>query len=140
MDTQLATTKGEAMAPARGKALLVDDSATVRSVLRSMLEQDGVQVVEAQDGAEGLEQLRSDPSIGLVFLDVNMPGLSGLAMLRLLRADRGLNALPVVLLTGSSPADPHEARELGVVGCLQKPVRVDAIIRLAHKFLESVTR
>jgi two-component system chemotaxis response regulator CheY len=126
------------MAPARGKALLVDDSATVRSVLRTMLEEDGVQVVEAQDGAEGLERLRSDPSIGLVFLDVNMPGLSGLAMLRLLRADHGLDALPVVLLTGSSPADPHEARELGVVGCLQKPVRVDAIIRLAHKFLESV--
>ena len=104
MDTQLVTMKGGAMAPARGKALLVDDSATVRSVLRSMLEEDGIQVVEAQDGAEGLERLRSDPSIGLVFLDVNMPGLSGLAMLRLVRADRDLDALPVVLLTGSSPA------------------------------------
>ncbi|HKO94605.1 MAG TPA: response regulator [Polyangiaceae bacterium] len=128
------------MVPARGKALLVDDSATVRSVLRSMLEGDGIQVVEAQDGAEGLERLRTDPSIGLVFLDVNMPGLGGIAMLRQLRGDRDLDALPVVLLTGSSPADPLEARELGVVGCLQKPVRVDVIIRLAHKFLESVQR
>src|SRR5262249_51365913 len=119
-----------------GKALLVDDSDAVRAVLRSMLEEDGIEVVEARDGAEGLARLRGDPAIGIVFLDMNMPGLNGLDMLRELRAESTLGAIPVVLLTGSSPADAEEARALGVVGCLQKPVRFEAIVRVAHSFLK----
>jgi two-component system chemotaxis response regulator CheY len=123
------------MARSRRRALLVDDSDSIRAVLRSMLEQDLVDVVEARDGAEGLEKLQSEPSIGLVFLDVNMPGVGGLEMLRLIRADPAFVDLPVVVLTGSAPSVVSAAKELGAVGWLQKPVRVDAIIKVAQKFL-----
>jgi CheY-like chemotaxis protein len=126
---------GDTLPPARSRALLVDDSEPIRKVLRNMLEQDSIPVVEATDGGQALQHLRDDPSIGLVFLDMSMPGMDGLEVLRRIRAEPPLAELPVVLLTGSFPTSVHTARELGVAGCLQKPVRVEALIKVARSLL-----
>jgi two-component system chemotaxis response regulator CheY len=123
------------MDTARRSALVIEDSDSVRAVLRQMLEEDSVSVVEAKDGVEGLERLRSDSAIGLVFLDMNMPGMDGLEVLRLIRAEPALVALPVVVLTGGSGAAVVEAKDLGAAGWLQKPVRCEAIVKVARSFL-----
>lgn len=123
------------MKAARRAALVIEDSDNVRAVLRHMLEEDSISVVEAKDGTEGLERLRSDPSIGLVFLDLNMPGLDGLEVLRLIRAQPNFVTMPVVVLTGSSGVAAVEAKDLGATGWLQKPVRRDALVNVARSFL-----
>jgi two-component system, chemotaxis family, chemotaxis protein CheY len=127
--------QGMALEAARGRALVVEDSDSVRAVLRQMLEEDSVYVVEARNGAEGLEQLRSDSAIGLVFLDMNMPDMNGLDVLRSIRADPTLAELPVVVLTGGSATAVVAAKDLGAAGWLQKPVRCEALVNVARSFL-----
>lgn len=102
-----------------------------------MLELDSIEVVEAVNGIHALQLLRSDPSIGLVFLDMHMPHMDGVEVLRLIRAEPALAQLPVVILTGSFPAAINEARQLGVAGFLQKPVRLDAVLKVASSFLRA---
>ena len=123
------------MGTARRRALVVEDSDNVRAVLRHMLEEDAVHVVEAKNGAEGLARLRSDSAIGLVFLDMNMPDMDGLEVLRLIRAEPRLAQLPVVVLTGGSASAVVAAKDLGAAGWLQKPVRCEAIVKVARSFL-----
>ena len=80
------------------RVLVVDDSPSTRMMLRGVLEEHGLQVVEAQDGAECLEQCEAQPP-DLILLDVMMPKLGGLETCRRLRANFGLDQLPVIMVT-----------------------------------------
>ena len=131
-------TDGEATPRAR-RVLLVDDSADIRNVLRSALEGDRFSVVEARDGVEGLERLRADPAIGLIFVDMNMPDMDGLTMLRAVRLDPSLTEIPSVLFTGEVVGSMQDAKDLGVVVVLQKPVRLEAVLNIARRFLPGST-
>ncbi len=81
--------------------LLVDDEASLRSLMRRVLRYDGYRVLEARDGIEALEKLEADPSVALVLTDVAMPRLDGLALCA--RVTRRRPGLPVLLLSGSFP-------------------------------------
>lgn len=84
--------------------LVVDDEPTVRALVRDVLEMDGHEVVEAADGPSALEAVAEhDPA--LMVLDIMMPGMSGLDVLRELRRDRPGNDLPIILLTAASDDD-----------------------------------
>ena len=103
------------------RIVIADDEAVIRMGLRAMLEERGYRVVgEAGDGRrllEVVERLRPD----LVFLDIKMPGLDGLAAAeRLAETHR----LPVIVLTAYGERDLVErARQAGVMGYLMKPLR-----------------
>ncbi|MEZ4398784.1 MAG: response regulator [Kofleriaceae bacterium] len=88
----------------------------------------------ARDGIEGLDLLRSGrmPSERrMVLLDINMPRMSGLEMLRALRADPALQHIPVVMLTTSNDErDRIDAYRLNVAGYLLKPVTFLAFVDL----------
>jgi CheY-like chemotaxis protein len=114
--------------------LVVDDSDLIRNVLRSMLEEASVEVVEAANGADALDQLHRDPTIGLVFLDLNLPDMKGMEVLRSIRGGHRAT-LPVVLLSGDSSLDVAQARSLGAAGWLSKPVHWQAIQQIAKRFL-----
>ena len=77
------------------KVLVVDDEAQIRAVLRGYLEAEGYEVAEAADGTEALAALREDPPV-LVLLDVMLPGIDGLEVLRQLR---GFSDAYVILVT-----------------------------------------
>jgi CheY-like chemotaxis protein len=117
------------------RALIVEDSDAIRALLRQMLEGDSIEVIEASNGNQALELLRSDAAVGLVFLDMNMPGLSGLETLRCIRSEPAWAELPVIVLTGGAADAALAAKELGAAGWLQKPMRSEAIIRVARNFL-----
>jgi len=77
----------------------------------------------ARDGFEALQLLDLDGPPTVVLLDLGMPGMDGLELLRRIRARADLRALPVVVLTGSPDEDDRgEAMRFGVAGYLQKPL------------------
>ncbi|MDP4014224.1 MAG: response regulator [Candidatus Nanopelagicales bacterium] len=81
--------------------LVVDDEPSVRSLLRDVLELDGYDVIEAADGEEALREIaRSLPDF--VILDIMMPGMSGLDVLRRLRVEHTVTDLPIMLLTAAT--------------------------------------
>jgi diguanylate cyclase (GGDEF)-like protein len=92
--------------------LLVDDSESARGLMRRTLEQAqlGVQILEAQDGAEALP-LALSGDVDVVVSDIVMPNLDGIALLRAIRQQKDHEALPVVLVT--TQAD-HGSRELSL--------------------------
>lgn len=103
------------------RILIADDEAVIRLGLRSMLEDQGYQVVgEASDGTRALDlvrRLRPD----LVFLDIKMPGIDGLQAAQVLLAER---AVPVIVLTAYADREfVDKAKDAGVLAYLVKPVR-----------------
>ncbi len=108
--------------------LIVDDSPVMRKILERSLRQTQVQiehVVEASDGAEALERLKSVTGIRVVFTDVNMPNMDGLELLRRLRQLEQFRKLPVVMVTTEgAEAKVLEALSLGASGYIKKPFTV----------------
>src|SRR3954454_12543813 len=118
--------------------LIVDDETHVRLSFRTALETDGYAVEEAKDGQEALGHLeRNAPP--LVLLDLKMPGLGGMEMLRRLR-DAG-NAVPVVIITahGTIP-DSVQAMKLGAIDFLSKPITPKELRRVVREVIERHAR
>ena len=111
----------------KGRALVVDDEAQVRTVARAMLSRFGFDVVEAEHGMAALALLREEPvGFELVLLDANMPGLNGAETLAQLRAMQP--QLPVLLCSGSSLADfSHLLEQQPRTGFLSKPFRIQQL-------------
>lgn len=84
--------------------LIVDDEPTVRALVRDVLELDGYDIVEAPDGVAALAAVQEHQP-NLMVLDVMMPGMSGLDVLRELRRNRSGTELPIILLTAASDDD-----------------------------------
>ena len=93
------------------RVLIVDDSETIVTFLRMILESEHYEVDTAADGTEGLAKAhQSLPD--LIITDSIMPGMDGFALLRALREDPATEAVPVLMLTSGDPHDPdHIVRE-----------------------------
>ncbi len=104
-----------------GKILVADDEAGVRQSLVRLLEDDGHEVIEAEDGATALEMvLAHDPDV--LLLDNVMPNKNGLQVLEELRKIKKFSRLPVIMVTvKGAPRDREEAVRLGVVDHISKP-------------------
>lgn len=118
------------------RLLICDDSKTIRILLKSALAELGhTDVTEVGDGKACLDAVRAS-KFDIVLLDLHMPQMDGLEVMKALRADAATAKLPVVII--SSDADMRnveQARQLGALGYLRKPFRVDGIA----KAIEAVT-
>jgi two-component system chemotaxis response regulator CheY len=115
--------------------LTVDDSRTMRDMLKLALVEAGYRVVQASDGVEGLEWLAAQRA-DVIITDINMPNLDGLGFIESVRRDDRHRATPIlVLTTESEPAMKDRARQAGATGWIVKPFNptklVDAIRRVA---------
>ncbi len=114
--------------PRRPLVLVVDDQASLRSLIRVNLELEGFEVVEAADGLECLERAR-ERRPDVITLDVVMPRMDGLAAAAELHADADLHDVPVVIVTTSNhPSDLARARAAGVDAYLTKPYDPDELV------------
>ncbi|PTY02321.1 hypothetical protein DB346_09425 [Verrucomicrobia bacterium LW23] len=110
-DAAVAPARPETEAPTRRRILVVDDSITSRTLLRSILDSAGFVVETAVDGIDALARLRSS-SFDMVVTDVDMPRLHGVGLTEKIRADKRLSEMPVVLVTS---LDSREDRERGLM-------------------------
>lgn len=102
--------------------LVVDDEPHIGRIIRTRLEQDGFVVHLAEHGQEALALLQQHPSVALVLLDLMMPGMSGIDVLRVLRSDVRWAGLPCIVLTAAGQdAQLREAEALGVAEIMTKP-------------------
>ena len=102
---------------ASGRVLLVEDDKFLRRACEASLRQRGFDVVTATDGEEGLRIARATPHPDVVLLDLLMPKLSGIDVLRAMKGDPDTEAIPIVILSNSSrDEDKREAVRLGAVG------------------------
>jgi two-component system phosphate regulon response regulator PhoB len=101
--------------------LLAEDDPDIRHLISAKLRASGYEVIETADGAEALDAARRGHP-DLILLDVRMPRLDGLAVLRELRADPGSARLPILLLTAHTrPLDLELGYAAGATGYIVKP-------------------
>jgi two-component system chemotaxis response regulator CheY len=115
--------------------LTVDDSRTIREMLRTALSEAGMDVLQAEDGVHGLEVLQSSmPHV--IVTDINMPRLDGFGFIEAVRSNDQYRAIPILVLTTESMDEKKDrARRAGATGWIVKPFDpvklVSAINRVA---------
>lgn len=110
------------------KILAVDDFSTMRRIVRNILRQLGYNnISEAEDGVAALESLKQDP-VDFVISDWNMPNMTGLELLKAVRADANLKDIPVLLVTAEALKDNVvEAVKSGASGYIVKPFTAETL-------------
>lgn len=116
------------------KILTVDDSKTVRIIIRNAFKRFDCEIIEAGHGGEGLEKAKALPD--LILLDITMPVMDGMTMLEKMRADPELQKIPVVMLTAEGQKTTAEQTvALGSRGYLVKPFTSDTLIQQVSRIL-----
>lgn len=108
------------------RVLVVDDEPPIRRFLRTTLTAQGYDIAEAEDGAGALEAVRRRPP-DLLVLDLGLPGIDGLEVIRRLRAD-GVSAPIIVLSSRADEAGKVEALDLGADDYVTKPFGMDELL------------
>ena len=121
-------------APACTKRILtIDDSKTMRDMLRLTLAGAGYHVLQAVDGQDGLDVLRKE-RVDVVITDINMPKLDGYGVIRHLRADAGYDETPILVLSTESDQKTKEiGREAGATGWLVKPFDPEQLVEIVRQ-------
>jgi two-component system chemotaxis response regulator CheY len=113
--------------------MTVDDSATIRQMVRFVLQGAGYEVVEATDGADALSKLKGQ-ELHLFLSDINMPKMDGLELTRQLRAMPQYRFVPIVLLTTEShPEKKQEGKAAGATAWIVKPFKPDQLLAVLKK-------
>ena len=116
--------------------LIVDDSPTIRRMVKASLTPLGHDFIEAASGLEAIEQLAVG-SIQLMVLDLNMPDMHGLEVLGFVRANQKFQQLPVlVLTTRNEPESRAAAMQAGATGYLTKPFTAPGLLAEARGLIE----
>ncbi|MFT3928409.1 MAG: HAMP domain-containing protein [Myxococcales bacterium] len=121
----------------KAKVLIVDDDSRNLFALKSMLEERGFEVLQAENGKVALELLSTTPDVDLVLMDTMMPELDGLAATRAIRDMLQFQALPIISLTAKAMKDDREtALAAGASDYITKPVTQDRLFPVIHHWLE----
>ncbi len=117
------------------KLLIAEDDPASRELLREILETQGYQVVEAEDGQTALRRIEEE-NPDLVLLDIQMPKLDGLALVRRLRQNPRLTSLPVIAVTSyAMRGDREKALDAGFDTYLTKPIDAVAMRKAVERLL-----
>jgi two-component system, chemotaxis family, chemotaxis protein CheY len=119
------------------RILAVDDSPSVRQMVKITLTGAGYEVVEASDGADGLSKAKAT-TLDMVVTDLNMPVMNGLDLIRALRKLPAYRGVPILFLTTESDAEKKkEAKAAGATGWITKPFQQDQLVAVVRKVLGS---
>lgn len=117
------------------KIMVIDDSNSMRALVKQVLIGAGHEVIEAVDGQDALDRART-ASVDLFLCDVNMPRLDGLTLVKRLRGMAQFKFSPILMLT--TEIDPEKKRiskEAGATGWLVKPFQPDQLLATIRRVL-----
>jgi two-component system chemotaxis response regulator CheY len=121
------------------KILIVDDFSTMRRIIKNLLRDLGfTNTVEADDGTTALPILQAG-TVDFLVTDWNMPGMTGIELLRAVRADEKLKSIPVLMVTAEAKRDQIiAAAQAGVNGYVVKPFTAVALKEKIEKIFERI--
>ena len=119
-----------------GKTIMtVDDSTSIRQIVRFTLKDAGYEVVEAVDGRDALAKLKGN-TVHMVITDLNMPNLDGIGLIRGLRSSADHRFIPIVMLTTESQdSKKQEGKAAGATGWIVKPFKPEQLLAVVKKVL-----
>ena len=122
---------------ANQRILIVEDSPTMRQLLAFALKRlKDVEIVEAQDGMDGLRKVTSD-HFDLALIDINMPVMDGLKLISLIRGEDSIADMPIVVVTTEGAREDRErALALGANEYLTKPIQANKVLSVAKSLLK----
>jgi two-component system, chemotaxis family, chemotaxis protein CheY len=110
-------------------ALVIDDSRTIRIIVGRILRELGMDVIEAGNGRQALEQMRLNPEVELVLVDWNMPEMNGLDFTKTIRAQHEYERVRILMVTSETEIEQmRRAMSAGVDEYLMKPFSRDVLI------------
>jgi two-component system chemotaxis response regulator CheY len=120
------------------RVLIVEDSPTMRQLLVFALRRlKDVEIVEAQDGMDGLRRVSSD-HFDIALIDINMPVMDGLKLIRLMRDEESLRQIPIVVVTTEGADEDRErALALGANEYLTKPIQANRVLAVVKDLLKA---
>ena len=120
------------------KFLVVDDFSTMRRIVRNLLKELGfIKVEEAEDGVMALQKLRGS-NFDFVVTDWNMPNMTGIELLKSIRADAQLKSLPVLMITAEAKKENIvEAAQSGASGYIVKPFTAATLDEKLSKIMKT---
>lgn len=123
------------------KFLVVDDFSTMRRIVRNLLKEVGItNVDEAEDGQIALQKLRTG-DFNFVVSDWNMPNMTGIQLLREIRADESLKHLPVLMVTAEAKKENIvEAAQAGASGYVVKPFTAATLDEKLQKIFQQMQK
>ena len=111
------------------RTLVIDDSRAVRMIIGQILREIGMEVFEAANGLEALEQMKRNPDLELLLVDWNMPQMNGIDLVRAIRSDRAYDAVRILMVTSESQGEQvMQALEAGANEYLMKPFNKDVLV------------
>ncbi len=111
------------------RALVVDDSRAVRMIIGQILGELGMDVIEAANGRDALEQIKRNSGVELLLVDWNMPEMNGIDFIRAVRSDGAYDAVRVLMVTSESQgAQVNEALSAGANEYLMKPFNKEVLV------------
>ena len=134
--------KSEVSAPEKSnstKILLIEDSEDFRSKMRSLLETLDYEILEASDGLEGLDVMKSQGEISLVISDLHMPNLDGLSMCEKLKEENvETDALILMVTTEANPKLKRKGTDAGIYKWLLKPISDKKFLSMIKKIISNI--
>ena len=110
------------------RALVVDDSKTIRMLLKEQLKGLGFEVTEAVDGRQGLSRLKNMTQVDLVLVDWNMPEMDGISFVRAVRAESDYSTLPMMMVTTNAElSQVSKALDAGANEYIMKPFTTEIL-------------
>ena len=117
------------------RILVVEDNETNLYLIRFILEKNGYEVIEAKEGAVGVElAIKEKPD--LILMDLQLPDIDGLEATKRIRASEANGEIPIIALTSfAMPGDREKALAGGCTGYIEKPINPDTFIAEIQKYL-----
>ena len=109
------------------KVLVIEDDEYSRDALAHLLAAEGYDAQSAHDGEAGLDKAReTNPDV--IVLDLNLPGIDGQQVIKMIRGDQSIASIPILVVTGDDDKAAQAAVDIGADGYLTKPVEFDTLI------------
>jgi two-component system, cell cycle response regulator DivK len=119
------------------KVLIIDDDTTNIFALRAVLRSKGWETLAASNAGAGIALLEKDESIGIVLLDMMMPGTDGYEVIGLIREKEHLKDLPVIAVTAQAmKGDREKCLDAGAHDYVSKPIDIDRLLNLLNSHLK----